>query len=103
MVPGDDHFEQGLKWLSPEVRQKIKALTSNPPLPTWPVQVRRIPNICLRSALFGLIQRGRRKAVKGELIAAIKGIDIRYTGWKLDQGDFDVLVHALHLVSLQQS
>ncbi len=103
MTTGDDHFDKGLKWLSPEIRKKIKAVADNPPLPNWPVQTHGIPNICLRSALFGVIQRGRRRAVKGELIAAVKGIEIRYTGWRLDQADFDVLVHALHLVSLQQS
>ncbi len=103
MGTGDDHFERGLKWLSPEIRKKIKAVADNPTLPHWPAQTRGIPNICLRSALFGVIQRGRRRAVKGELIAAVKGIEIRYTGWRLDQADFDVLVHALHLVSLQQS
>ena len=103
MVTGDDHFDKGLKWLSPEIRKKIKAVAANPPLPHWPVQTRGIPNICLRSALFGVIQRGRRRAVKGELIAAVRGIEIRYTGWRLDQADFDVLAHGLHLVSLQKS
>ena len=64
-----------------------------------------MPNICLRSALFGVIQRGRGKAVKGELIASVGGLHIRYTGWRLDQGDFDVLAHAFHLLSrlLEQS
>lgn len=99
----DDCFRKGLEGISPDLQKKIKALTNNPPLPHWHEQTRGIPNICLRSALFGVIQRGRRKAVKGELIAAVKGLDIRYTGWRLDQGDFDVLAHALHLVSLQQS
>lgn len=89
--------------MSPELQEKIKSLADCSPLPLWPAQTRGIPNICLRSALFGVIQRGRRKAVKGELIAAVKGLDIRYTGWRLDQGDFDVLIHALHLVSIQQA
>lgn len=99
----DDIFTRGLKYLSPKLQEKIKSYTEKPPLPHWPIQTRGIPNICLRSALFGIIQRGRRKAVKGELIATVKGLEIRYTGWRLDQGDFDVLTHALHLVSLQQS
>lgn len=98
----DDSFMNGLKGLSPELQKKIKAMAENPPLPVWHEESRGVPNICLRSALFGVIQRGRRKAVKGELVAAVKGIDIRYTGWRLDQGDFDVLAHALHLASRQQ-
>lgn len=70
-------------------------------MPHWPKKVHGIPNICLRSALFGLVQRGKRRAVKGEKIAAVKGHDIRYTGWQLDQGDFDVLGQALHLQAQQ--
>ncbi|WP_163338743.1 plasmid replication initiator TrfA [Desulfopila sp. IMCC35008] len=87
----------------PAVRKRIEEATRYPPLPDWPVEVRGIPNICLRSALFGLVQRGRRRAVKGELLASVKGISIRYTGWRLDQGDFDVLLYALNLVSLEKS
>lgn len=99
----DDHSLAGLKWLSPELQEKIQSLPDSTPLPHWPAETRGIPNICLRSALFGVIQRGSRKAVKGELIAAVKGLDVRYTGWRLDQADFDVLAHALHLASVQQS
>lgn len=82
--------------LSPEMRQKILAIEQIPLLPDWPDKTRGIPNICLRSALFGVIKRGRRKAVKKELIASLKGVAIQYTGWRLDQGDFDVLAQALH-------
>ncbi len=92
----------GLRGLSPELQNKIKAHAENPPLPVWHEETRGVPNLCLRSALFGVIKRGRRKAVKGELVSAVKGLNIRYTGWRLDQGDFDVLAHALHLASRQQ-
>lgn len=88
-----------LKRLSPELQAKIQAFSDNPPLPVWPDYTRGMPNLCLRSALFGVIQRGRRKAVKREPIAAISGLSIHYTGWRLDQGDFDVLAHSLHLAS----
>ena len=99
----DDKRIDALQLFSPEVRKKIEEATRYPPLPDWPVQVRGVPNICLRSALFGVVQRGRRRAVKGELLASVKGINIRYTGWRLDQGDFDVLLYALHLISLAKS
>ena len=92
-----------LRRLSPELQEKIQALNTNPPIPTWPDQKRGIPNLCLRSALFGVIQRGRRKAVKREAIAAVNGLNIHYTGWRLDQGDFDVLAHSLHLASHQST
>jgi len=99
----DGNRVDALKLFSPEIRKKIEEVARYPALPDWPVQVRGMPNICLRSALFGVVQRGRRKAVKGDLVASIKGISIRYTGWRLDQGDFDVLLYALHLVSLEKS
>jgi hypothetical protein len=92
-----------LRRLSPELQEKIQALNTNQPIPTWPDQKRGIPNLCLRSALFGVIQRGRRKAVKREAIAAVNGLSIHYTGWRLDQGDFDVLAHSLHLASHQST
>lgn len=85
--------------LPPELQKKVRDLENVPLLPDWPEKTRGVPNLCLRSALFGVIKRGRRRAVKGESVAAVKGLDIRYTGWRLDQGDFDVLAHALHLVS----
>jgi len=78
------------------MRRKIQALEQIPLLPDWPSKTRGIPNICLRSALFGVIKRGRRRAVKKELIASLKGVTIQYTGWRLDQGDFDVLAQTLH-------
>jgi hypothetical protein len=95
---GNCTFLQGL---SPELQKKIQTISSRLSLPTWPEECRGVPNICLRSALFGVIQRGRRKAVKRQSIAAINGLYISYTGWRLDQGDFDVLAHSLHLASRQ--
>ncbi|MBU0945428.1 MAG: replication initiator protein A [Proteobacteria bacterium] len=93
----DTAQERYLKRLSPELQEKIRKLEQIPLLPEWPDKTRGAPNICLRSALFGVIKRGQRRALKGEVIATIKGLDIRYTGWQLDQGDFDVLVQSLHL------
>lgn len=91
------HPDHTLPSLPPKLRRKLQELEEAPLLPDWPDQNRGVPNLCLRSALFGVIRRGRRRAVKGEQVAAVKGLAIRYTGWRLDQGDFDVLAHALHL------
>lgn len=86
-----------LRRLSPEVQQKIRDLEEHPVLPDWPENTRGIPNIYLRSALFGVIKRGDRRAIKGVTIGTIKGFTLRYTGWQLDQGDLDVLVQSMHL------
>ena len=87
--------------LSPE------APPSQPPpakvvmLPIWPDAVRAVPNGFLRSALFGTIRRGARRYMKRERIAALEGIEIYYTGERLDQGDLDVWEMILHIARLQ--
>ncbi|MBL8252349.1 MAG: hypothetical protein JNJ76_01950 [Candidatus Competibacter sp.] len=87
--------------LSPE------GLPSQPPpakvvvLPIWPDAVRAVPNGMLRSALFGAIRRGSRRYMERERIAALEGIEIFYTGQRLDQGDLDVWEMILHIARLQ--
>lgn len=71
-------------------------------LPVWPEAVRAVPNGFLRSALFGAIAKGRRRFVKGEQIAALEGVEMRYTGERLDQGDLDVWQTILHIARLQE-
>ncbi len=71
-------------------------------LPLWPEPVRAVPNGFLRSALFGAIAKGRRRYIDGEQLAALDGIEIRYTGQRLDQGDLDVWESVLHAVRLQE-
>lgn len=71
-------------------------------LPLWPEPVRAVPNGFLRSALFGAIAKGKRRYVDGEQLAALDGIEIRYTGQRLDQGDLDVWESVLHAVRLQE-
>ena len=65
-------------------------------LAAWPDQASAVPNIMARSALFGAIRKGRRRYLKREKIAALDGIDIFFTGERLDQADLDV-----HLAVLQ--
>lgn len=71
-------------------------------LPLWVEPVRAVPNGFLRSALFGAIRKGRRRFVKGEQLAALEGIEIHYTGERLDQGDLDVYESVLHALRLQE-
>ncbi len=72
------------------------------PLPHWSDSVRRVPNVSLRSALFGAIGRGRRQYVERMEIQAQGGISIHYTGALLDQGDLDIWVTILHMARAQQ-
>lgn len=71
-------------------------------LPLWPEPVRAVPNGFLRSALFGAIAKGKRRYIDGEPLAAVDGVEIRYTGQRLDQGDLDVWESVLHSVRLQE-
>lgn len=70
-------------------------------LPLWPEAVRAVPNGFLRSALFGAIRRGPRRYMKREQIAALEGIEIYYTGERLDQSDLDLWETILHIARLQ--
>lgn len=63
----------------------------------WGEEVRGTPDICLRSALFGVVRPGRRKFLKNELLASQEGYEVRYTGERLDQGDLDVWQQVVHL------
>jgi hypothetical protein len=66
-------------------------------LPFWPDSTRGVPCSVLRGALFAAIQGQHRQALKGELLATQRGVEIRFTGWQLDQSDLDVWEQALHL------
>ena len=83
-------------------RKVAEAKTKVVQLPLWPEPVRAVPNGFLRSALFGAIRKGRRRFVRGEHLAALDGIEIHYTGERLDQGDLDVYESVLHAVRLQE-
>ena len=66
-------------------------------LPLWPEPARGVPNSALRGALFAAIQGKDRQALKRTLLSVQKGMEVRFTGWQLDQSDLDVWEQALHL------
>lgn len=70
-------------------------------LPFWPDSVRAVPNGVLRSALFSVVARGKRRYMERELVAAMAGVEIRYTGVRLDQKDLDVWSAVLHVARTQ--
>lgn len=88
--------------LAREQEQQVPTPAKVIQLPLWPEPVRAVPNGFLRSALFGAIRKGRRRYLKAEHLAALDGIDICYTGERLDQGDLDVWESVLHAVRLQE-
>lgn len=80
-----------------QCRQPAPALEQNIQLPLWPESMRGTPNAWLRSALFAAIQGKKRQALKRQLLATVAGVEIRFTGWQLDQSDRDVLDTIVHL------
>ena len=66
-------------------------------LPSWPEAMRGVPNVALRSALFGAIKRGRRAFQERVVKASVDGYSIIHTGPQLDQADLDVWEQCLHL------
>jgi len=70
-------------------------------LPAWPEAVRGVPNGVLRSALFGAVKKGPKRYLKRERVASLEGVEILYTGERLDQGDLDVWQAVLHIARLQ--
>jgi TrfA protein len=88
------------------VRKAVQAADAVPAsnvvqLPIWPEPARGVPNGFLRSALFGAIAKGRRRFLEREQLAAVDGIEVRYTGQRLDQGDLDVYESVLHALRFQ--
>lgn len=79
---------------TPEAPQKQKKVVQ---FPVWPEMVRGIPNSVLRSALFGIVRRGRRPYLERQELAAIDGVKIIFTGPRLDQADLDVWEECLHI------
>jgi len=56
----------------------------------WSNEQRGIPNLVLRSALFGVVRRGRREFLDGVKIASWGNTSIKFTGKRLQQSDQDI-------------
>jgi len=96
----NESYDNANKRLENEINAKEVARVMQIPypitLPEYPEGMRALPNGMLRSSLFGAIGRGRRRAVEQKLINSINGVEIKYTGWLLDQSDLDVYETVLH-------
>lgn len=63
----------------------------------WPEALRAIPTHVLRSALFGIVEKGRAQRYSEQtLIPAWKGVSIRYQGPLLSQIDQSVWMTVIH-------
>lgn len=73
-------------------------------LPIWPNEIRGLPNVFARSALFTVanVRKGERQNLKRHVIAAVKGVNIEYTGESLRQDDEDIFLQILHLARVHE-
>ena len=82
-------------------RQRRPAPAKVIQLPLWPESKRGAPNAVLRAALFAAVQGKGRRYMDREVLAAQRGVTVRFTGMQLDQSDLDVWEQALHLARTQ--
>ena len=73
------------------------------PLPLWGGTERGIPNGLLRSAIFGMVERGKRAHLSNVHLYTARGTRLRFSGYELDQKDCDVFMALLNLVQEQGS
>ena len=69
--------------------------------PDWPDDRRGAPNTVVRSAVFGVVRRGRRQWVREVPVAGPQGWSITLSGWRLDQHDCDIWLEVMHLARNQ--
>lgn len=59
---------------------------------------RLLPNVFLRSALFGIVRTGRRQFVKDEAVTSMSQYEVYFTGEQFDQNDLTVLDSLIFMV-----
>lgn len=65
--------------------------------PLFPAEARPASNNMARSALFSCVQGKDRQMVKDALLASQDGLEIRFTGERLNQDDHDLLMQLVHM------
>ena len=87
-----DQIREGIDRLRDKALEEQMRL----PFPNWPDDRRAAPNDMIRSALFGVVQRGRRKMLDKAEIPTPPGWKLYYTGRRLDQIDLDIWLEVMH-------
>lgn len=85
-----------------QVKRKSLTEAEQTRLPFWPENRRGVSNDMARSALFTVRQNSTREHFRGHQVAALKNVDIIYTGEELRQRDEDVLLQLLHFGRVAQ-
>lgn len=80
-----------------QARAEAKIANNVVQLPLWQDFQRAAPACVLRSALFGVVKRGRRGYLKDQILASWGSDHIAFRGERLDQADLDVWLEMLHI------
>lgn len=86
-------FEKNKERQQEQQRQNLQTSL----FPDWPDDRRGAPKHVIRSAIFGVVRRGRRQRVVDMPVASPIGTTVTMTGWRLDQHDCDVWLEVMHL------
>ena len=82
----DPRYEEAAKRLALTAERKSgNQMDLFLPVDEWSDVQRGIPNGFLRSAIFSVAQRAKPEQLTRAEIASVEGIEIRYTGAKLNQ------------------
>ncbi|KPW72671.1 hypothetical protein ALO76_200115 [Pseudomonas syringae pv. coriandricola] len=79
-----------------QVAEEEIAFRLSPVLPSPGDDRRAMANAILRSSLFGVVEKGKRKYEKKVHKVTIQGLSLSVTGEQLDQSDLDVFLECLH-------
>lgn len=66
-------------------------------LPIVDDNLRVTPNALVLSALWAVFGKGKRRELNNDLIAAVDGVCLEFTGWQFDKGDQEVFQTVVHL------
>lgn len=97
-----DIYEVEGKLVSP-ILDEIKPPKINPnttALPMCAAGKKGVPNGFLRCSLFGVVEKGERRAREMIKLAAQDGIEIYHSGYELDQDDLDAWATLCHMASI---
>ncbi|NOY71634.1 MAG: hypothetical protein GXP14_04545 [Gammaproteobacteria bacterium] len=98
-----DKMIEKLKEIEKKIKERRQSKSLQPcagdqQLPMWQDYQRGAPVCVLRSSIFGVVKRGRRRYLRREELAKWGEDKISYSGERLDQADLDVWLELLHLV-----
>jgi hypothetical protein len=68
-------------------------------LALFPADKRQASNAMIRGALFSAVQGENRKLLDKKILPTQNGIEIKFSGWQLNQDDHDVLMQIVFLAS----